>query len=53
MNNLYLLIMPFVYWILLTIMMINTEEKWLRKKYGEEYTNYCKRVNRCIPIKRR
>lgn len=53
MNNLYLLILPFLYWILLTVFMINTEEKWLLKVYGEEYKNYCKKVNRCIPIKKR
>ena len=27
----------------------NTEEKWLANLYGQEYIDYCKRVNRCIP----
>ncbi len=31
MNNLYLLILPFIYWAMLTVLMINTEEKWLLK----------------------
>ena len=53
MNNLYLLILPFIYWLLLTIFMINTEEKWLKDLYGREYIEYCKRVNRCIPIKKK
>ncbi len=53
MNNLYLLVLPIIYWLLLTILMINTEEKWLKGLYGKEYIDYCKRVNRCIPIKRR
>ncbi|MDO5785163.1 MAG: isoprenylcysteine carboxylmethyltransferase family protein [Eubacteriales bacterium] len=48
-NNLYLLILPFVYWIAMTILMKNTEEKWLYELYGQEYLDYCKRVNRCIP----
>ena len=48
-NNLYLLILPFVYWIAMTILMKSTEEKWLYQLYGQEYLNYCKRVNRCIP----
>lgn len=49
MNNLYLLILPFVYWLFLTVLMKNTEEKWLLEKYGEEYRIYCRSVNRCIP----
>jgi len=53
MNNLYLLILPFIYWLLLTILMKNTEEKWLKDLYGKEYIDYCKRVNRCIPIKKK
>jgi hypothetical protein len=31
------------------IVLKKTEEKWLYKMYGEEYLDYCKRVNRCIP----
>lgn len=53
MNNLYLLVLPIIYWLLLTILMINTEEKWLKELYGKEYIDYCKRVNRCIPIKKK
>lgn len=52
MNNLYLLILPFIYWAMLTVLMINTEEKWLLKLYGDEYKKYCRKVNRCIPIKK-
>ena len=48
-NNLWLLILPPVYWLFLTILMKNTEEKWLKKTFGKEYEEYCKRVNRCIP----
>ena len=39
-------------WALITIVLINTEEKWLLKVYGNEYAEYKKRVNRCIPWKR-
>ncbi len=49
MNNLWLLILPFVYWLFMTVMMKNTEEKWLYEMFGKEYTEYCKNVNRCIP----
>lgn len=52
-NDLWLCILPFVYWAFLTVLMKNTEEKWLSALYGEEYAEYCKNVNRCIPwIKR-
>ncbi|OUM59788.1 hypothetical protein PIROE2DRAFT_14586 [Piromyces sp. E2] len=49
-GNAYFFILPFIFWAALTILMINTEEKWLRELYGEEFDDYCKKVNRCIPI---
>lgn len=52
-NNLYLLVLPVIYWAFLTVLMKNTEEKWLLNMYGDEYINYCKKVNRCIPFKRK
>ena len=51
-NNYYLLILPIIYWIFLTILMIFIEEKWLYGKFGKEYEEYKKKVNRCIPIKK-
>lgn len=48
-HNLYLLIIPILFWIEMTIVLKNTEEKWLTNLYGQEYIDYCKRVNRCIP----
>lgn len=49
-NNLILLILPLIYWVFMTVLMKNTEEKWLSKLYGEEYSEYCRSVNRCIPF---
>lgn len=49
-NNLYLFILPFVYWTAMTLLMKCTEEKWLLQLYGQEYIDYCKSVNRCIPF---
>ena len=49
-NNFILLILPVIYWIFMTILMKNTEEKWLLELYGEEYSDYCRKVNRCIPF---
>ena len=48
--NLWLLLLPPVFRALMTAMLIPTEEKWLRSLYGQEYIDYCARVNRCIPF---
>lgn len=48
-HNPILLILPLLFWLEMTIVLKNTEEKWLKKLYDQEYINYCKRVNRCIP----
>lgn len=48
-GNLFFLLLPFGYWLFLTILLKNTEEKWLRELYGTEYEEYCRRVNRCWP----
>ena len=47
--NLYLLLLPFLFWLFLTVLMQCTEEKWLKEKFGDEYTEYAKKVNRVIP----
>jgi len=49
-HNLFLLLLPFLFWLFLTIFMIFTEERWLKKKFGAEYDEYCKHVNRVIPF---
>lgn len=48
-NNMWLLVLPIIFWIFMTILMRNTEEKWLTELYGQQYLDYCKKVNRCIP----
>ena len=48
-GNLWLLVLPFVFWGLMALMMRLTEEKCLRALYGTEYDAYCKRVNRTWP----
>ena len=47
--NLWLMLLPFVFWWLMGFMMRHTEEKWLRRLYGAEYDAYCRRVNRTWP----
>ena len=48
-HNVYLLIFPIIFYIFLTVLMKQTEEKWLLEKFGTEYVEYCKHVNRVIP----
>jgi protein-S-isoprenylcysteine O-methyltransferase Ste14 len=48
-GNICFLPLPFVYWIYMTVLLKNTEEKWLRNLYGQVYDDYCKSVNRCWP----
>ena len=50
-HNCWALPMIFVDWAIITVVLKNTEEKWLLDVYGDEYTEYKKRVNRCIPWK--
>ena len=52
-HNAWLLILIPVDWIIMTIVLKNTEEKWLLNLYGVEYAEYKASVNRCIPIKRK
>ena len=52
-HNACLLPLIFIDWFIMTIVLKNTEEKWLLNLYGEEYAEYKKRVNRCIPWKRK
>ena len=48
-HNYCVVIMIPVDWIILTVVLKNTEEKWLLDLYGTEYEEYKKRVNRCVP----
>lgn len=48
-HNVLLFVLPVLFWAEMTFVLIHTEEKWLKDLYGQEYADYCKRVNRCIP----
>lgn len=52
-HNVWMLVLPVIDWAIMTVALINTEEKWLLDLYGEEYARYKKRVNRCILWKRK
>ena len=48
-QNIILFILPVIFWAFLTVAMIKTEEKWLIGKFGNDYIDYSKKVNRFIP----
>ena len=48
-HNYWMLPMILIDWVIFTIVLKNTEEKWLLDVYGKDYEEYKKRVNRCIP----
>ena len=48
-HNLWALLTIPVNWALLTVTLKLTEEKWLLDLYGQDYADYMKQVNRCIP----
>ena len=52
MHNMWLLLLIPIQWVILTVIIRNTDEKWLYKLHGEAYKEYCARVNRWIPIKK-
>ena len=52
MHNVWLLILIPIQWVLLTVVIRITDEKWLYELHGEAYKEYCAKVNRWIPIKR-
>lgn len=52
-HNVWLLASPLINWGIMTVVLKNTEEKWLLDLYGNEYAEYKKRVNRCISWQRR
>ena len=41
-------IMVPIFWVLIRVRVISVEEKMLRKKFGQEYEDYCKKVRRWI-----
>lgn len=48
-HNAWLLLTIPINWAVMTVVLKRTEEKWLKELYGEEYQDYCRLVNRCVP----
>ena len=51
--NAWILFTPVINWVIMTIALKKTEEKWLLDLYGDQYAAYLKQVNRCIPWNRK
>ena len=47
--NYLALLLPMLFWLYMTLIMRETEEKVYRERFGHAYEKYCKRVNRCLP----
>ena len=51
-HNVWLLLLIPIQWVILTVVIRITDEKWLYELHGEAYKDYCERVNRWIPMKK-
>lgn len=51
-HNVWVLLLIPIQWVILTVLIRNTEEKWLYELHGEAYKDYFARVNRWIPLKK-
>ncbi|MCR5596152.1 MAG: isoprenylcysteine carboxylmethyltransferase family protein [Lachnospiraceae bacterium] len=52
-HNVFMIPAFLINWLIMTVVLKNTEEKWLLKTYGDKYEEYKNSVNRCIPWKRK
>lgn len=48
-SNLWLFLLAPLFFGIMTVMMMYSEEKWLFDLYGTKYLDYCRCTNRCIP----
>ena len=47
-NPVFLIFLP-LYWLIMTIIIKNTADKWFEELCGEEFVQYKRAVNRCLP----
>lgn len=50
-GNVYMYLLPIVYWAFLVILMKKTEEKWLDARFGDVYRSYRKQTRCWFPMK--
>lgn len=51
-GNVYMYVLPIIFWAFLTILLQKTEEPLLLARFGDEFKKYMNRVNRVIPLKK-
>ena len=51
-GNVYMYVLPILFWVFLTVLLQKTEEVWLLARFGDEYRDYMRKVNRVIPLKK-
>ncbi|MBR1673821.1 MAG: isoprenylcysteine carboxylmethyltransferase family protein [Eubacterium sp.] len=52
-GNVYMYVLPIVFWIFLTILLQKTEEPLLLARFGDEYKKYMRDTYRIMPLKKR
>lgn len=52
-GNVYMYVLPIIFWIFLTILLQKTEEVVLLERFGDEYKHYMKDVYRIMPLRKR
>ena len=52
-GNVYMYVLPIIFWVFLTILLQKTEEVWLLDRFGDEYKHYMQDVYRIMPLKKR
>lgn len=52
-GNVYMYILPVVFWILLTVLLQKTEEPMLLQRFGDEYKSYMNTTYRIMPLRKR
>ncbi|MBO4505424.1 MAG: diguanylate cyclase [Lachnospiraceae bacterium] len=48
-GNYLAFLLPMLYWLYMTLLMRETDERVYRERFGIAYEKYCRRVNRCLP----
>ncbi len=52
-GNVYMYVLPIIFWIFLTILLQKTEEPMLLQRFGDEYKHYMNTTYRIMPLRKR
>lgn len=48
--NYFVFVLAFVFWGWMTFCIRRTEEVWMYEEFGDEFVDYCRKVNRFMPV---